>query len=903
MSSGNGSRKSPAMGGSKNELKRSAASASNSSMDNMNNNTNDMHGNHNNNHNNNSNNNNSSRAPSMKVTSDEINILVYRYLQEAGFIHSAFTFAYESMIGKTTAAKANIPPGALIAFLQKGLQYVGIEETLRLDGSDRTSKINANGGSSSNSSKQSNANLNANDANVSQEDSDFTLLCPNSIKSLVRKNPPIRLNVPPATAAAAIKARLESEAEAMKVMAVAEAQANANAKAGVHAHSQSQAGIGSNSNSNSRSQRQNGQLPTPQASQIQNPSFHNSHPQGHQQGHQQHQNQQQFHQQQQQQHMPQGGQQRQHQASASSSMGNANMNGYSHSSNSSNQSQSQSQAASDKAAAAAALASFNTVSVSQQQMQTPSSTSQRQSQQNQPASMEVDTSSTNNNRNGGNRGGGNKSIRYPPDANMNMNANVNANMNMDVNANMNTNMNSNAKAPTAAHGFKVDPKAEAMAAAVLAGQAAQSQQSHNQAQGQGQGQGQQMGMQHLNANVNANANVNPHANIQALTQQMDVIKTAAQQDNDIERGDMLTRASPDEVLELNKHTSEVFMCAWNPIFTDLLATGSGDASARIWQMGGKHAKAGSGICRLLPHGSNSTDKRNKDVTTLEWSSNGELLATGSYDGVARVWERTGSNVHTLRGHVGPIFSLKWNKRGNYLLSGSYDKTTIVWDISGDNGVIKQQFQFHSAPALDVDWKDDITFASCSTDKTVLICRVGSLDPLHTFTGHKDEVNAVKWDPTGTLLASCSDDSTAKVWDVSKGGPNPLHDFTSHKQEIYTVKWSPTGPGSKNSKKPPMLATASFDGSVRLWNVQTGACISILSRHRDSVYSVAFSPSGDYLASGSLAGQLYIWRVKDGRHIKSFKGKGDIFEVAWNKEESRIAACFSSNVVNVIDFKA
>ena len=113
--------------------------------------------------------------------------------------------------------------------------------------------------------------------------------------------------------------------------------------------------------------------------------------------------------------------------------------------------------------------------------------------------------------------------------------------------------------------------------------------------------------------------------------------------------------------------------------------------------------------------------------------------------------------------------------------------------------------------------------------------------------------------------------------------------------------APTGPGSKNPDKKPLLATASFDGSVRLWNVQDGNCIQVFSRHRDSVYSVAFSPSGNYLASGSLAGQLYIWNVMEGRHIKSFKGKGDIFEVAWNKEETRVAACFSSNVVCILDF--
>jgi transducin (beta)-like 1 len=370
----------------------------------------------------------------------------------------------------------------------------------------------------------------------------------------------------------------------------------------------------------------------------------------------------------------------------------------------------------------------------------------------------------------------------------------------------------------------------------------------------------------------------------------------------IEEEDRLKSIHPNEVVELSQHTSEVFMCAWNPVFTNLIATGSGDASARIWAINPPNASAGCQQSILLPHGVNSTDKKNKDVTTLEWSSSGELLATGSYDGVARVWSRNGELKQTLKGHRGPIFSLKWNKSGNFLLSGSYDKSTIVWDVAGDVGFVKQQFSYHFAPALDVDWKDDLTFASCSTDKTVQICCVGLARPLKTYTGHADEVNAVKWDPSGTLLASCSDDCTAKVWDFNSPDNGPKWDFKSHQQEIYTVKWSPTGAGSKNPNKPLMLATASFDGSVRLWNVVDGTCSRILSRHRESVYSVSFSPSGDYLASGSLAGQLYIWNVRDGSIIKSFKGKGDIFEVAWNAEESRVAACFSCNVVSVIDFK-
>ena len=101
----------------------------------------------------------------------------------------------------------------------------------------------------------------------------------------------------------------------------------------------------------------------------------------------------------------------------------------------------------------------------------------------------------------------------------------------------------------------------------------------------------------------------------------------------IEEEDKRTAINPSDVMELAQHTSEVFMCAWNPKFTNLIATGSGDASARIWTLNSD--KTSHSI--LLPHGHDTADKKNKDVTTLEWSSSGEVLATGSYDGVARVW--------------------------------------------------------------------------------------------------------------------------------------------------------------------------------------------------------------------------------------------------------------------------
>ncbi|CAN0156137.1 unnamed protein product, partial [Phaeothamnion confervicola] len=196
----------------------------------------------------------------------------------------------------------------------------------------------------------------------------------------------------------------------------------------------------------------------------------------------------------------------------------------------------------------------------------------------------------------------------------------------------------------------------------------------------------------------------------------------------------------DNAALLKLHKSEVFMCAWNPVY-DLLASGSGDSTARLWEipMGMPAREVGpfaSERSVVLRHSGEVGDK-NKDVTTLEWNRNGTLLATGSYDGVARIWDRAGNLKHELVAHDGPIFSLKWNSAGNYVLTGSSDKSSIVWDAQV--GTVKQRFDYHEAPTLDVDWQNDTTFATCSTDKAILIQSVGEEYPQHTFTGHKDEV--------------------------------------------------------------------------------------------------------------------------------------------------------------------
>ena len=74
-----------------------------------------------------------------------------------------------------------------------------------------------------------------------------------------------------------------------------------------------------------------------------------------------------------------------------------------------------------------------------------------------------------------------------------------------------------------------------------------------------------------------------------------------------------------------------------------------------------------------------------------------------------------------------------------------------------------------------------------------------------------QVNAIRWDPSGRLLASCSDDHTAKLWRM--GQREPVWDLRDHAKEIYTIRWSPTGPATRNPNAPLRLASASFDATV------------------------------------------------------------------------------------------
>jgi transducin (beta)-like 1 len=170
------------------------------------------------------------------------------------------------------------------------------------------------------------------------------------------------------------------------------------------------------------------------------------------------------------------------------------------------------------------------------------------------------------------------------------------------------------------------------------------------------------------------------------------------------------------------------------------------------------------------------------------------------------WRQVHVQLPKIQRHTLPYTSFPWPLRCTWhIILAAADKTAIVWDAS--SGSMSQQFAFHTAAILDVDWASDTQFAACSSDKTVTLCSTLERAPLRTFAGHTDEVNAIHWSPSKTVLASASDDLTARLWSASsdkEGGC--IATLSGHKKAVYTVKWAPTGEGSRNPDKDACLAT-------------------------------------------------------------------------------------------------
>jgi WD40 repeat protein/serine/threonine protein kinase len=308
----------------------------------------------------------------------------------------------------------------------------------------------------------------------------------------------------------------------------------------------------------------------------------------------------------------------------------------------------------------------------------------------------------------------------------------------------------------------------------------------------------------------------------------------------------LHRLRHDNLLPL-RHAAAVSSAVFSPDGR-WIASGSQDGLVRVW-----NALTAKERFRFQAHESHVRD--------VAFSPDGRYLATASWDATARLWH---FDPQQTSGEMSPLFTFRHRRRvqsvafspdSQRLVSNGDGHTVRVWDTATGDEIVHFPAGTDNSSCIAYS-PDGQTFAAPSDDTTVKIRDAGTGEERLTLPGHNAWILAISFSRDGRLLAVSTGDYTTKsdgeihIWDLHTG--QRIWRLRGHTVTVWRAQFSPDGQ---------RLASAGSDQTVKIWDLRTGQEALTLRGHRGAVGTVDFSPDGTRLVSASYDGTVRIWDAR------------------------------------------